>query len=627
MTRVGVARFSAPLLGAALTAAIVAVPAPAGSVTTKPGITALAATPKTLTFAGGSAIVTATLSRAAQCTLSAVPALTSGEGSFDCSAGSVSRTIEIPANPTGQKVKVTISLEATNKTGSKTASTKLTVAATPRPTITSLAASPPTISTVGGTSLITATTSTASSCSISSSPDLLGGAGSFDCSQGSVARTLSFPRNQSGKKVQYVVGLTATGPGGTRSLTTTIAVAPGAGGPASIGATKVSVGYQHSCAVLTDTTLRCWGRNFAGDLGDGTTTDAPVPTTVVGESGSGSLSGVIAVSAGGGTTCAVLSDHSVDCWGANYRGSLGSGSTAVPALSTVPRPVVGLAGAGVLGSVDAIAGGAGHFCALLEAGSVACWGDGAFGQTGTGSRNGGTGTPTLVVDATGSPLTGAIEVVAGSNHSCALLGGGSVACWGADYAGQLGSGVQGHVDAGGIPSFVKVAAPGGSGLLGDVLSLAAGGAHSCALRNDGSVLCWGSNASRELGDGSSSDRNLPVSVLGVGGSGYLGGVTALSASGIQSCAAITDGGVLCWGSNASGALGDGTMVDRATPTAVLGIGGTGLLAGTTDLSASGSQTCSLRVDRSVLCWGLNDYGQLGDGTTVDRSSPTQAVGL
>ncbi len=183
-------------------------------------------------------------------------------------------------------------------------------------------------------------------------------------------------------------------------------------------------------------------------------------------------------------------------------------------------------------------------------------------------------------------------MAAGGAHTCALRNDGTVYCWGDNWEGQLGDGTT----ALSRPTPVAVA-----GLTG-ATALAAGGSHTCALQSDGTVACWGDNYYGQLGDGTTTSRPTPVAVAG------LSGATALAVGGSHTCALRNDGTVACWGANYYGQLGDGTFTDRLTPTAVAG------LSGATAIAARGSHTCALLADGTARCWGNNEYGQLGDGT-------------
>ena len=156
-----------------------------------------------------------------------------------------------------------------------------------------------------------------------------------------------------------------------------------------------------------------------------------------------------------------------------------------------------------------------------------------------------------------------------------------------------------------------------SGLTSGATSLAAGSSHTCAVTTVGGVRCWGYNSDGQLGDGGTTDRRAPVDVAGL-----TSGVAAVSAGGSHTCALTTAGGVRCWGSNGNGALGDGTTTDRTTPVDVVG-----LTSGVTAVSAGSGYTCALAKAGGLKCWGRNHEGQLGDGTLTSRTTPVDVVGL
>ncbi len=242
--------------------------------------------------------------------------------------------------------------------------------------------------------------------------------------------------------------------------------------------------------------------------------------------------------------------------------------------------------------------GNGHNCAILADATVHCWGGGASGRLGNGTT---TDSPTPV-PVTG--LTGVHSVSAGVNHTCAVAGGMGH-CWGDNEFGQLGDGTQ-------QAALTPVAV---SGLTG-ALSISAGGAHTCAKLGDGTIKCWGRNTSGQLGIGSNADSAVPVAVKG------LSGVVSVGAGNAYTCALMSDSTVFCWGLNFHGQLGNGTNDDSATPVAVPG------LSGVEAVVASGlSHTCALMSDGTVRCWGRNDFGQLGDGTTANASTPITVPGV
>ncbi len=405
------------------------------------------------------------------------------------------------------------------------------------------------------------------------------------------------------------------------------------------GVDAIAAGGSHTCALMAGGGVKCWGRNGSGQLGDGTTTDRNTPVDV-----SGLTSGVAAIAAGYYHTCALTAGGGVKCWGANWFGQLGDGTTTG---RNTPVDVSGLTS-----GVDAIAAGGFRTCALTAGGGVKCWGNNDYGQLGDGTTTG-RNTP---ADVSGLS-SGVVAIAAGGSHTCALTAGGGVKCWGDNHYGQLGNGKFGYrpipADVSGLTSGVAIAAGGyhtcaltagdgvkcwgrnGSGQLGDGtttdrpipadvsgltsgVAIAAGGYHTCALTAGGGVKCWGRNASGQLGDGTTTDRPIPADV-----SGLTSGVAAIAAGEYHTCALTAGGGVKCWGRNANGQLGDGTTTGRNTPVDV-----SGLSSGVAAIAAAGGwHTCALTAGGGVKCWGRNANGQLGDGTTTQRTTPVDVSGL
>ena len=333
---------------------------------------------------------------------------------------------------------------------------------------------------------------------------------------------------------------------------------------------SVGAGETHSCALLTNGTVHCWGSNSEGQLGNGTKTNSNVPVTVAGVNtatwlGIGYFHG-----------CAVGTGGGVQCWGRNIDGELGNGTTAG---STTAVKVSGIR------TAKTVAAAYSHSCAVLTSGAVKCWGDNYYGQLGNGKIHTRSTTPVSV-----SGISTAKSVAVGENFSCALLTSGAVKCWGVGAYGQLGNGKN-------LLSSTPVMVSG----INTATALAAGQVHSCAVLKGGTVKCWGYNYYGELGNGTTGGESLtPITVLGINTA------TAVRGGYFHSCAMIDGGGVLCWGNNESGELGDGTTSDSNTPVAVGGIIASRLTAGA-------SHTCALLTNGKVKCWGDNYDGQLGNG--------------
>ncbi|HEV8131747.1 MAG TPA: hypothetical protein VGQ81_10875 [Acidobacteriota bacterium] len=375
------------------------------------------------------------------------------------------------------------------------------------------------------------------------------------------------------------------------------------------GAEVISItgGGGYSLAAKSDGTVLAWGRNPNGQLGDGTTTQRNTPVQV---SGLGSGSGVIAVSAGNGHTLALKSNGTVLAWGRNPNAQIGDGTTI---QRTTPVQVSGLGpGSGVI----AIAAGEAHNLALKSTTALS-WGNNANGQLGDGTTSI-SSTPLEVIDPSSPPgvLRGVVAVATSSAsfHSLALKSDGAVLAWGNNANGQLG---DGNIDAKLEP--VPIAGIGG------IVATGGGLQFSLALRVDGSVLAWGANGNAQLGDGTTNGRIAPLPVLDPSSpSGILSGAVAIAVGTTYGVALKSDGTVLCWGGNATGQLGDGTTTNRSTPVQATGLGpGSGVIA----IAAGNGFTLAVKSDGTVLAWGNNANGQLGDGTTTQRTIPVQVGGI
>lgn len=340
---------------------------------------------------------------------------------------------------------------------------------------------------------------------------------------------------------------------------------------------RITAGANHTCALEEDGTVSCWGQNSSGQLGDGTTTQRLTPVRA------GTFNTAISISAGRSHTCALLVNGTVFCWGSNGSGRLGNGNT-VNQLS--PVAVSGLSNA------IGISAGGSHTCALRANGTVACWGAGTQGQLG----NGGQTSSTLPLDVSGLSNVAAID--AGFNHTCALLANGTARCWGLNNAGQLGDG-----------STTLRSSPVTVSGLSSVIDISAGQEYSCALLADGTGRCWGGNAFGQLGNNTASGTATPLPAVVSG----LANARLVRAGEEHTCALVADGVVRCWGANSNGQLGDGTTISSTAP--VLANSGSFNIV---DVAVGGAHSCLLIVNNQIACNGFNGNGQLGYGTTTDR---------
>ena len=490
-------------------------------------------------------------------------------------------------------------------------------------------------------------------------------------------------------------------------------------------AIAVAAGHNHTCAVTFGGRVQCWGRNADGQLGNGTTTASPLPVDV--KDSSGNLTGVASVTGGSDYTCALTARGTVRCWGANDQGQLGNNSTQ--------RSLVATSDVSTVDGVTALTTGYDHTCALVAQGAVKCWGrrdslgnptvtglapvdvvgvtgitaiTAGFGNTlaltaggtikgwGGNALGGNTITDTEVpIDVAGftdvaaiardgagfsldqsvernrtcavtaqktvrcttrenwlkgedvASLTGVTTVAVGYGYACAVTSDGKVKCWGRNREGQLGNNSTTDSD-----TPVDVVG------LDSVTSIASGGTHTCALTAAGRVKCWGDNTYGVLGNNSTAASWVPVdtglsgvasiavgmqSTYAVTSGGNvkrwgaknnavgisvadlqpvdfteLSGITAIAAGFSHGCALTSQGTVKCWGSNYSGELGNNSTTASAVPVNVAG------LSGVTSISAGYSHTCALTSQGTAMCWG--DGSSYGAGSSRTTTVPSEALG-
>ena len=417
---------------------------------------------------------------------------------------------------------------------------------------------------------------------------------------------------------------------------------------------SLSAGGSHGCAIADDDSLWCWGGNISGQLGLGDDEDRLQPEQIGEERW-------LSVSAGSSHTCAIDADKNLWCWGNGSRGQLGLGDEEG---YDTPQQV----GEGLW---RAVAGGNHNTCAVDNEGDLACWGDASQGQLGIETPE-----DTLVPTFIDSENTWD-SLATGRNHSCAVTDSGDLHCWGSQTYGQVGSGV--HAGDKSEPVALDWA--------DSLEALSAGAGFGCAIAVDGALVCWGSNSRGQLGLGDERDRHRPQQVgdetwrsvsasqegrepfacairdddtlwcWGANGHNQLGlgspddedqasadprrgrrgtnterdeqrpqqvgeetwAVVATGAT--HSCAIRDDGTLWCWGAGPDGRLGLGDDVENSgEPTRV------GEDDDWTSVTSGDFYTCAIRDDSSLWCWGQNTWGQLGDGTNDQASTPQPVAG-
>jgi alpha-tubulin suppressor-like RCC1 family protein len=353
---------------------------------------------------------------------------------------------------------------------------------------------------------------------------------------------------------------------------------PAGAAPEGFQYATVATGGEHTCGLVPDGGIFCWGAGMNGELGDGRTTSSATPVRVA-------LNRVaVDVSAGASHACAITLEYELWCWGWNVYGQLGlSGpeNQGVPVRVEPERPYA------------SVSAGWYHGCALTPGGEAYCWGRNDQGQLGTGNT---IDSPLPV------PVSGGLrfaKLSAGAFHTCGLTLEGNAYCWGLNLHGQLGSG-----------SAVSQSIPTAVSWSGQLIDISAGYAHSCAVTANDRAICWGSNVHGELGTGSVAAQGIPGSTVPVEAA-VAARLLDISAGVHVTCAATGDRG-FCWGRGRFGQLGLGGRLDFARPQAIADFDALFVA-----FSATGrTHTCALAQGSGVYCWGEGGMGQLGIGRAV-----------
>jgi alpha-tubulin suppressor-like RCC1 family protein len=396
----------------------------------------------------------------------------------------------------------------------------------------------------------------------------------------------------------------------------TTAAAPEA---ALTGVRSVATGYYHSCAILTNRQVRCWGYNTYGQLGDGSEDNSTTPVIVRNASDTGPLQNVVQLALGDYHSCALLTNKQVRCWGYGSYGALGGGDFD---NSSLPITVRNAGDTGPLLNVVQIGGESDGTCAILTNRQVRCWGEDDYGQLGNGLPESNSNLPVAVKGVGGNGvLTGIASLGAGYDNNCAATQSGQGRCWGYVGDGALGNGTDD--DDSPVPVVVRNA-QNGQPLTG-IRQLAQGGYHGCALLTNSQVRCWGDNNDGQLGTGGTNDNTRAVLVKLPNGN-PLTGVVTVKAGTYSTCALLNTGRVRCWGEDDYGENGDGTIESpefRKFPNFVHGTGNSGILTGVTQLSGESYHYCVRLNNGQARCWGYDSYGALGNGGSSTTPYPVR----
>ncbi len=359
--------------------------------------------------------------------------------------------------------------------------------------------------------------------------------------------------------------------------------------------TDIQTGNGKTCGLTSSETVWCWGQGTNGSLGNGDNQNSIYPVQVVG------LTGISMISYSGSTGCALSSGGEVKCWGDGGNGTLGNGQNNI--TSSTPVSVQNISNAISIGITGSTA------CAVISGGTIKCWGYNYWGDAGNGTDGGNGANPTIpyshIVDPTlVSGISNATYAIGGG---CALLSTGAIKCWGYGANGQLGDGNNS------INSVSKSNTPVSVTGISNATQIS-GSSTRCAVLNDNSIKCWGSNAYSALGNGATSSATpnpTPVLVSGIANA------TQVSVYGMNNaCAVLSTGAIKCWGAYQGGMLGSNTNSDSSSPVVIAGI------SNATKVSVGDSHACAILSGGQVRCWGDNSYGQFGNGTTTSSSTPS-----
>lgn len=357
----------------------------------------------------------------------------------------------------------------------------------------------------------------------------------------------------------------------------TVKVIDSLGNSSQVGITvitpkKVAISYLHGCAVLSDGSVQCWGNNRHGELGSNQVAVAVTPIAVPG------ITSAIDISVGYTHSCALLADGTIECWGDNSVGQVGNGTISSTGVFS-PVQVTGI------NSATAISTDGSTNCAIVSGGAVKCWGNNAFGQLGNNS------TTYSAVPVSAGSIANAVSISGG----CAVLSSGSIVCWGDNGVGEFGNNTT-------TSSLTPVAAASG---ITTAVSVSGGTGQTCAVLANHTVMCWGFNLTGQLGNGTTTNSLTPVPVSGITTA------VAVSTHSYITCARLSDGGVQCWGAGYNGSLGNGMYADSAVPVTVTG------MSTATDLSVGEYSVCAVSSLGKMQCWGNNEYNTLGSASVFN----------
>ena len=399
-------------------------------------------------------------------------------------------------------------------------------------------------------------------------------------------------------------GSTVVVPGSTVVVPGSTVVVPPPVLPPAGSVVQLAGGLEHTCALLRNGDVYCWGSSPVGQLGYGNT-DTIGDDETPASAGPVDVGGTVTqITSGNVHTCVLLTTGRVRCWGGR-GGRLGYGHFETIGDDELPSSAGDI---DVGSSVTQIAAGSIHTCALLTGGSVRCWGRNlGYGNTET------IGDDELPFTAGDIDVGGTVtQIAAGGDHTCALLIGGRVRCWGSAFNGQLGYGNTNRIGDNETPDSA-----GDVDVGGNVAQIAVNGNHTCARLDTGAVRCWGAAREGQLGYGNIDEIGDDETPSSVGDVNIGGAASRIWAGAGHNCVMLSTGGLRCWGEGTGGRLGYGNtnrIGDNETP-ATVGLVDVGTTV--TEVAAAGEHTCAVTSGGTVRCWGRGGRGALGYANTDD----------
>jgi alpha-tubulin suppressor-like RCC1 family protein len=404
----------------------------------------------------------------------------------------------------------------------------------------------------------------------------------------------------------------------------------------------LDIGTAHSCGLLDNNTIKCWGLGSSGQLGYGATSTLGDGTGEMGDAlatidlGTGRTAKQIAT--GSSHSCAVLDNNTVKCWGLGTNGRLGYGTTtSLGRASGQMGDALATIDLGTGRTAVSISAGSAHTCAVLDNATVKCWGLNTDGQLGLGDTDdrgddaGEMGDALVTIDL-GTGRT-ALAISAGSTHTCAVLDNATAKCWGAGANGRLGYGDQSSLgDDSGEMGNALAAVSLGAGRT--VKALSSGDAHTCAILDNNSVKCWGGNGNGRLGYGDTDDRGDTSGEMGDALSAVSLGTgrtaNSISLGSGHTCVILDNSEVKCWGNGASGRLGYGATTSLGDASEEMGDELAAVDLGTSRtakaIKAGDAHTCAVLDNFTVKCWGSGSNGRLGTGATLSLGDEANEMG-